>query len=132
LDNQKIILIFVSQTIKQYIMAIKFEVVDLNTNEGNRSAVIKTATQRFLLKEMGIGTYGTEKVVRLFVMLADGDRAVVQTICFSRMLEMERPNPDLSKAKSLYGEYDCYIRETTSFEKAIEHSLNFITILYGN
>ena len=40
-------------------MAIDFKVVDLNTNEGNRSAVIKTElyslkhnprTQRFLLK----------------------------------------------------------------------------------
>ena len=132
MDNQKIILIFVSQTIKQYIMAIEFNVVDLNTNEGNRSAVIKTATQRFLLKEMGIGTYGTEKVVRLFVMLPNGDKAVTQTICFSRMLEMERPTPDLRNASLLYGEYDCYIRETTSFEKAIEHSVNFITILYGN
>ena len=113
-------------------MAIEFNVVDLNTNEGNRSAVIKTATQRFLLKEMGIGTYGTEKVVRLFVMLANGDRAVVQTICFSRMLEMERPNPDLRNASLLYGEYDCYIREVTSFEKVIEYSKQFITILYGN
>ena len=122
-------------------MAIEFKVVDLNTNEGNRSAVIKTElysskhnprTQRFLLKEMGIGTYGTEKVVRLFVMLPIGDRAVVQTICFSRMLEMERPTPDLSKARMLYGEYDCYINETTSFEKAIEYSKQFITILYGN
>ena len=113
-------------------MAIKFDIVDLNTNVGNRSVVIKTANQRFLLKEMGIGTYGTEKVVRLFIMFDNGDRAVVQTICFSRMLEMERPTPDLSKTKSLYGEYDCYISETTSFEKAIEHSINFITILYGN
>ena len=113
-------------------MAIEFKVVDLNTNEGNRSAVIKTETQRFLLKEMGIGTYGTEKVVRLFVMLPNGDRAVVQTICFSRMLEMERPTPDLRNARMLYGEYDCYIREVTSFEKAIEYSKQFITILYGN
>ena len=113
-------------------MAIEFKVVDLNTNEGNRSAVIKTETQRFLLKEMGIGTYGTEKVVRLFVMLPNGDRAVVQTICFTRMLEMERPTPDLNKARMLYGEYDCYINETTSFEKAIEYSKQFITILYGN
>ena len=113
-------------------MSIEFKVVDLNTNEGNRSAVIKTLSQRFLLKEMGIGTYGTEKVVRLFVMLPNGDRAVVQTICFSRMLEMERPTPDLSKARMLYGEYDCYINETTSFEKAIEYSKQFITILYGN
>jgi hypothetical protein len=48
------------------------------------------------------------------------------------MLEMERPTPDLFKASLLYGEYDCYISETTSFEKAIEHSINFITILYGN
>jgi hypothetical protein len=113
-------------------MAIEFKVVDLNTNVGNRSAVIKTETQRFLLKEMGIGTYGTEKIVRLFIMLPNGDRAVVQTICCTRMLEMERPTPDLFKASLLYGEYDCYISETTSFEKAIEHSINFITILYGN
>lgn len=112
-------------------MAIEFKVVDLNTNEGNRSAVIKTANRRFLLKEMGIGTYGTEKVVRLFVMLPNGDRAVVQTICFSRMLEMERPTPDLNKARMLYVEHDCYINEVTSFEKAIEYSKQFITILYG-
>jgi hypothetical protein len=101
-----------------------FKVLDLNLNEGNRSSIIKFKDQRFLLKNIGIGSYGTERIANLYVILPNGDKALVQTICFLKK-EAMLSNEGAFRAN------DCFMHEQANFEKAIEYSINFINLLYG-
>ena len=102
-----------------------FKVINLNLNKGNESSIIKFNEYKFLLKTIGIGAYGTDRVANLFVILPNGEKAFVQTICFVRFATSEDFN-------NLCVEKDCYIREVATWEETIEHSKQFINILYGN
>jgi hypothetical protein len=107
-------------------MNAEFKVVDLNTNEGNRSAVIKYKSYRFLLKPITKDAYGSDRVANLFVMLPNGDKAFVQTICALKKISQRD-----GELENFLESNDCFIHELLPFEKAIEHSINFISILYG-
>ena len=101
------------------------EVVSLCEEEVTRSVLIKFNGYKFILKNTGIGTYGTERIAVLFVMLPTGDKAHVQTISFLRLL-------DSKGNESKFKEYDCLHWESLSFEESLEKAKEFIIKLYGN
>lgn len=103
------------------------EVVDLCKEEVTRSVLIKFNNYKFILKNVGIGTYGTERIAVLFVMLPNGDKTKVQTVSFLRLME-DRNVSNESKFK----EYDCLHWENLSFEVALKKTKEFIIKLYGN
>ena len=99
------------------------KVVSLAENERNRSSLIKTNTHTFILKNMGIGTYGTDRVARLFILLPSGDKALVQTISLLRLIESK-------SLESTSIDQDCLIWQVLTFEEAIEESKKVIRKIY--
>lgn len=101
------------------------EVISLCNEEKTRSVLIKFNNYKFILKNVGIGTYGTERIAVLFVILPTGDKVKVQTISFLSLLD--------NKGNELkFKEYDCLHWESFSFEESLEKAKEFIIKLYGN
>lgn len=98
-------------------------VINLCENKINQSVIIKSNNRIFILKSMGIGTYGTERVARLFIILPSGEKAIVQTICLLRLIET-------GNIEGRVKEYDCLIDKVVSFNEAVEISKEVIIKIY--
>ena len=117
----EILSLSLSYQFKTYFMTV----INLCENETNRSVIIKSNNRTFILKNIGIGTYGTERIARLFIVLPTGENALVQTISFLKLIERE-------KLISKTNEYDCLIANELTFDEAIEISKEVIRKIYEN
>ena len=91
---------------------------------GRESFIIKNETHTFILKSIGRGQYNRETVATLFVLLPNGDSAIVYTIGITKTTYPQ----ELSK---MAVEYGCFADELLSIEESIEKSKKLISKIYG-
>jgi hypothetical protein len=99
------------------------KVIKLSEVIGRESFIIKNESHTFILKSIGRGQYQRDTVATLFVLLPNGDSAIVYTIGIT---STTYPN-EVSKMSIEYG---CYVDKLLTSEESIEFSKELISKIY--
>lgn len=99
------------------------KVIKLSEVIGRESFIIKTETYTFILKSIGRGQYNRDTVATLFVLLPNGDSAIVYTVGITATIYTD----EVSKMSKEYG---CYVDRLLNIEEVIELSKELISKIY--